>query len=53
VRAMVQLALFRQLRERADEARRFVDDLRAEFPAAPRTEPAPDRGSPNVGEGGA
>jgi hypothetical protein len=58
VRAMVQLALFRQLRERADEARRFVEDLRAEFPATPRrqrpspgTEPAPDRGSPNVGEG--
>jgi hypothetical protein len=57
VRAMVQLALFRQLRERADEARRFVEDLRAEFPAAPRrrlpapgTEPEPDRGSPDVGE---
>jgi hypothetical protein len=29
-RAMVQLTLFRRLRERADEARRFIDALRAE-----------------------
>jgi hypothetical protein len=30
-RAMVQLSLFRRLRERADEARRFIADLHAEF----------------------
>ena len=30
VRAMAQLSLFRRLRERADEARGFLDDLRAE-----------------------
>ena len=30
VRAMAQLTLFRRLRERADEARRFIRDLRAE-----------------------
>ena len=30
VRAMAQLSLFRRLRERADEARRFIDDLRRE-----------------------
>jgi Ser/Thr protein kinase RdoA (MazF antagonist) len=30
VRAMAQLSLFRRLRERADEARGFIDDLRAE-----------------------
>jgi hypothetical protein len=34
VRAMAQLTLFRKLRERADEARTFVGDLRREFPAA-------------------
>ena len=58
VRAMAQLALFRRLRERADETRRFVEDLRAEFRAtplrghpAPRSEPAPDERSPNAGEG--
>jgi hypothetical protein len=40
-RAMVQLTLFRRLRERADEARRFVEDLHAESrrsPAPPATE---------------
>jgi hypothetical protein len=30
VRAMAQLTLFRRLRERADEARRFIGGLRAE-----------------------
>ena len=30
-RAMAQLSLFRRLRERADEARRFIEDLHAEF----------------------
>lgn len=30
-RALAQLTLFRTLRERADEARRFIGDLRAEF----------------------
>ena len=30
-RAMAQLSLFRRLRERADEARRFIADLHAEF----------------------
>jgi hypothetical protein len=30
VRALAQLTLFRRLRERADEAKRFVEDLRAE-----------------------
>jgi hypothetical protein len=43
VRAMVQLTLFRQLREGADDARRFVEDL--------RTEPVPGRSSPDIGEG--
>jgi hypothetical protein len=31
VRAMVQLSLFLRLREQADETRRFIGDLRAEF----------------------
>jgi N-acetylhexosamine 1-kinase len=31
VRAMAQLTLFRRLRERADEAGRFVEDLHAQF----------------------
>jgi hypothetical protein len=31
VRAMAQLELFRKLRETADVARRFIDDLRGEF----------------------
>jgi hypothetical protein len=31
VRAMVQLSLFLRLRERADETRRFIEGLRAEF----------------------
>jgi hypothetical protein len=35
VRAMVQLSLFRRLRERADEARRFIEDLHAESRATP------------------
>jgi hypothetical protein len=37
-RAMAQLTLFRRLHERADEARRFVEDLHAESrrPPAPR-----------------
>jgi hypothetical protein len=58
VRAMVQLALFRCLRERADEVRRFIEDLRAEFPAPPigklpepGTKPEPDPGSPDAAEG--
>ena len=33
-RAMAQLQLFRRLRERAHETRRFVEDLQAQFPAA-------------------
>jgi hypothetical protein len=41
VRAMVQLSLFQRLRERGDEARRFIEDLRAESPAAPPGTPAP------------
>jgi len=28
---MAQLALFCRLRERSDEARRFIEDLRVEF----------------------
>jgi len=58
VRAMAQLALFRRLRERADEARRFIDDLRAEFLAKPlqvsppgNTEHEPHRRSPGAGIG--
>ena len=57
VRAMAQLALFRRLRESADEARRFIEDLRAEFLATPPRGFAAEHGagasteSPNVGEG--
>jgi Phosphotransferase enzyme family len=35
VRAMAQLSLFRRLRERADEAGRFIEDLHAEFRRSP------------------
>ena len=35
VRAMAQLSLFRRLRERADEAGQFIEDLHAEFRAKP------------------
>jgi hypothetical protein len=38
VRAMAQLALFRRLRERGDEAGRFIADLHAEFRATLRPE---------------
>jgi hypothetical protein len=38
VRAMVQLSLFRRLRERADEAGRFIDDLHARSRATPPAE---------------
>jgi len=41
VRAVVQLSLFLRLRERAEEIRRFVEDLRAEFLAT--APPAPGR----------
>ena len=41
VRAMAQLALFRRLREGADEARRFIDDLRVEFLATPSQASSP------------
>jgi hypothetical protein len=58
VRAMAQLALFRRLREGADDARRFIEDLRAEFLATPSqasspgfAEQEPHRGSPSVGTG--
>ena len=57
VRAMAQLTLFCRLRENADEARRFIEDLRAESGAAPPpgeprgTEAKPERGSPDVGKG--
>jgi hypothetical protein len=58
VRAMAQLALFRRLRERADEAGRFIEDLRAEFLAKPlqvsppgNTEHEPHRRSPGAGKG--
>ena len=39
VRAMAQLSLFRRLRERADEAGQFIEDLRGELPAPPPTAP--------------
>ena len=58
VRAMAQLALFRRLRESADDARRFIEDLRAEFLATPSqassprfAEQEPHRGSPSAGTG--
>ncbi len=38
-RAMAQLTLFRRLRERADEAGRFIDDLHAEFRRSPASRP--------------
>jgi len=41
VRAMAQLALFRRLRESADEARRFIEDLRAEFLTKPSQASSP------------
>ena len=52
-RAMAQLTLFRRLRERADEAGRFIEDLKAEFLAPPpqapeRTSPGPHRRSPEA-----
>ncbi len=39
-RAMAQLTLFRRLRERAGEAGRFIEDLRAEFRRSPASGPA-------------
>ena len=41
VRAMAQLALFRRLRQSADESRRFIEDLRAEFLAKPSQASSP------------
>jgi len=38
-RAMAQLTLFRRLRERAEEAGRFVEDLHAEFRRSPAPRP--------------
>ncbi|HSK08725.1 MAG TPA: phosphotransferase, partial [Vicinamibacterales bacterium] len=40
VRAMAQLELFRKLRQSAEVARRFIDDLRTEFDTAPVRESA-------------
>ena len=40
VRALAQLTLFRTLRERADEAGRFIGDLRAEFDGGRDARPA-------------
>ena len=41
VRAMAQLALFRRLRQSADESQRFIEDLRAEFLAKPSQASSP------------
>jgi hypothetical protein len=60
VRAMAQLALFRELRASAGEARRFIEELRSEFLEKPRgATPPPNPGtkaprrSRNAGKGGA